>query len=115
MVNKKEINEKDIQLLSEILFGNIKYRNTDVMIHSQSGEKYFPPKPSEVSKKIDELIEWCYKNFSNPDLHPLVKATYFHYKFISIHPFLDFENLLVPNGFMPFWEINQFPNLVFHH
>ncbi len=60
---------------------------------------------SETQALMQDLIDWFEKNKNS--LHPIVLATIFHYKFIRIHPFDDWNGrvcrLLVNMILMHFW------------
>lgn len=60
------------------------YRNGNVII---TGSKHTPPEAYEVSKLMNELVEWVGNNKSK--LHPVELAAVLHHKLVYIHPFFD--------------------------
>lgn len=58
------------------------FRNKQNIINN-----YLPPKPEDVPRKMQELVEWYKKAKSK--LHPFELASLMHYKFVKIHPFMD--------------------------
>ena len=85
--NKLRISEKDIIILHKILT-----KNTGVGAGFKKlpnfilGRKVKTTPPEQVSKEIRQLIEWYHKN---QDIHPIQRASFFHGKFETIHPFED--------------------------
>jgi Fic family protein len=82
-----------------------RYRTFAVRIQ---GANFLPPNAMKVSTLMDELIEWM--NTEDMDLHPLIKATIYHHRFVWIHPFIDgngrtvrltFNLHLMRDGFPP--------------
>jgi Fic family protein len=61
-----------------------KYRKIQVYI---SGDMAEPPRSSEVPILMGELFDWHRSNQDN--LHPVLLASEFHYRFVKIHPFVD--------------------------
>ncbi len=88
MVNKP-ISISDIQLFYEILFGSPEFRTEQVLVRTQSGDERKFMEASSVPASLTELLDWLSEHENNQEIHPLVKVTYFHYKLLSIHPFLD--------------------------
>jgi len=52
-----------------------------------SGANFTPPDALVVDELLDELITWFTQE--DLDMHPVVKATIFHHRFVWIHPFFD--------------------------
>lgn len=50
----------------------------DMLVHAA-------PPAHEVPGEIKALLDWC----KTSELHPLIKATVFHYEFEFVHPFAD--------------------------
>lgn len=48
---------------------------------------FVPPNAQKVPDLIDELFDWT--NTEGANLHPVVRATIFHHRFVWIHPFFD--------------------------
>ncbi len=73
-----------------------------------SGANFIPPNALKVSTLMEELFLWVNKH--NAHLHPVVRATIFHHRFVHIHPFFDengrtvrllFNLLLMKDGYTP--------------
>lgn len=83
------ITEEHIKNIHKIILDRIddnwagKYRQTDVFIRGADIEL---PKPFQVSYHMRELIQWLQVE---QDEHPVIVAALAHYKFVSIHPFID--------------------------
>jgi Fic family protein len=90
LVAKEEpIRKSDILSLHSVVLSKIEkqylgcFRTGSVRI---SGANFTPPDALVVPELMDELIAWI----NTPDdLHPLVKATILHHRFVWIHPFFD--------------------------
>lgn len=81
------------------------YRTGQVRIQ---GANFTPPDALVVRELMEELIEWY--NMEGQSLHPIVRASVFHHRFVWIHPFFDgngrtarliFNLLLMSEGFPP--------------
>lgn len=66
-----------------------KYKTTPNHVKTITGEIFRFATPEETPAKMEELMNWYRENFNNNDLHPLIFAVEFHYRFIRIHPFDD--------------------------
>lgn len=82
-----------------------RYRNSGVRI---SGANFVPPNALKVDAFMEDLIAWV--NGEGAGLHPVVRATIFHHRFVWIHPFFDGNGrtarlitnlLLMKEGFPP--------------
>ncbi len=82
-----------------------RYRNSGVRI---SGANFVPPNALKVDVWMEDLIAWV--NGEGAGLHPVVRATIFHHRFVWIHPFFDGNGrtarlltnlLLMKEGFPP--------------
>jgi len=81
------------------------YRDGAVRIQ---GANFVPPEALLVGELMDELIHWY--NTDGQKLHPIVRVSVFHHRFVWIHPFFDgngrtarliFNLLLMSAGFPP--------------
>ncbi|SHJ36372.1 Fic family protein [Lutispora thermophila] len=81
------------------------YRNLPVEI---SGSDFKPPQPYLVQPQMEELFQWYGDNKNR--LHPVELAALFHFKLVSIHPFIDGNGrtarlimnfILMQNGYPP--------------
>lgn len=83
------ITERDILEIHKIILSGIlddwagKYRVTDVFIRGSDVEF---PRPHEVTGKMKEFVRWLN---DVQEGHPVKIAADAHYKFVSIHPFID--------------------------
>jgi len=83
------ITERDILDINKIILTGIddywagRYRKTEVFIRGSNAEF---PKPSTIPYAMKEFIEWLEAQQKE---HPVKVATLAHYKFVSIHPFID--------------------------
>ena len=65
--------------------GNYRSRPVGV-VDSKTGEIiHFGTLPQYVPELMDKLLSWL----AETDVHPLIKASVFHYEFELIHPFID--------------------------
>lgn len=106
----KAITPNEIKLFYEILFSESEYRNQEVLVISQSGEKLQLPSPDQLEGLINDLCDWYSKGQFDKNIHPLVIVSAFHFKFIAAHPFIDgngrigrlLMNILLMNyGYLP--------------
>jgi len=103
--------ERDILNVHELVMDRIdkefagRIRNAGVRI---SGANFVPHNARKVSDFIEELITWV--NEEDLDMHPVIKATIFHHRFVWIHPFFDgngrtarlvFNLLFLKDGYPP--------------
>ncbi len=58
-----------------------------------SGEEEIPPKAKELEKLMKDLVDWYSENENI--LHPAILAWEFHYRFVKIHPFIDWNGRAV--------------------
>ncbi len=83
------ITEQDILDIHKIVLAGIqdewagKYRRTEVFIRGSDAEF---PMPNQISQKMKEFIKWLEGQQGE---HPVKVAADVHYKFVSIHPFID--------------------------
>lgn len=82
-----------------------RFRNSGVRI---TGANFTPPNARKVYDYVHELMDWV--NADSIDLHPIIRATVFHHRFVWIHPFFDgngrtvrllFNLLLMKEGYPP--------------
>lgn len=82
-----------------------RYRTGDVRIQ---GANFTPPDALIVDELMDDLISWYHTE--GQKLHPIVRVSVFHHRFVWIHPFFDgngrtarliFNLLLMSTGFPP--------------
>lgn len=65
------------------------YKTVPNHVKTQTGEIFYFASPEETPAKMDDLLKWYKENVNSTDLHPVLFATEFHYRFICIHPFDD--------------------------
>jgi Fic family protein len=105
------LSESDILNVHELVLSKIekeyagRFRTAGVRI---SGANFVPPNALKVYDMVSELIKWT--NDETENLHPIIKASVFHHRFVWIHPFFDgngrtvrliFNLLLMKEGFPP--------------
>lgn len=84
------LSERLIRELNQIVMRDIdkewagRYRNSSVII---GGANHTPPDAVEVSKLMQELIDWMRQN--RKKLHPVELAAILHHRLANIHPFFD--------------------------
>ena len=66
--------------------GEWKIHPNHVMLADGSLLEYCPPE--HVASEIDNLTQW-YEELDRSETHPIVKAGWFHHRFVQIHPFAD--------------------------
>lgn len=72
-----------------------KYKSTPNHVKTVTGEVFRFAAPEETPAKMEELLNWYRENQNNDDIHPLILAVEFHYRFIRIHPFDDGNGRIV--------------------
>jgi len=105
----------DLLLLQEILMDSGEYRQAKVYIQHPDGSKIeFDYKT--IDTELNKLFQWYYRVNKNNKISSLVVAVLFHYKMVSIHPFLDGNGrisrlilnlILLKNGFFPITIPNE--------
>tara|TARA_R110002012_G_C11610026_1_gene608085 strand:+ start:60 stop:1502 length:1443 start_codon:yes stop_codon:yes gene_type:complete len=99
----------DLLLLQEILMDDGEFRKHNVFIQHPDGSKVeFGFK--SISQKISEIFDWYYKSIKDDKISGIIISILFHYKIVSVHPFLDGNGrisrlilnlILLKNGFFP--------------
>ena len=64
-----------------------KYRNDAVYIRTGSGKIQHFPEWQEVPEQVIKLLQWLRDHETH--YHPVILASELHYRFVSIHPFID--------------------------
>ena len=65
------------------------YKSTPNHVKTVTGEIFYFATPEETPAKMHDLLVWSSENLNNEEIHPVLFATEFHYRFIRIHPFDD--------------------------
>ena len=68
-----------------------KYKTDPNHVLTKTGEIFRFSEPFEVSAKMHDLIDWYRDEKDKNELNPIFLATEFHYRFIRIHPFDDWN------------------------
>ncbi|MEI7597229.1 MAG: Fic family protein [Bacteroidota bacterium] len=92
LILKESYYNKSITTSGQIVRRKIeigKYKTQPNHVLTQTDEIHYFANPEETSAKMFDLIEWLKKINNDIKIHPLITASLFHYKFISIHPFDD--------------------------
>lgn len=66
-----------------------KYKTTPNHVLRKTGEVLHFATPEETPAKMMDLIDWYRKKTETNEIHAILLASEFHYKFIRIHPFDD--------------------------
>jgi len=86
------------------------YKSTPNHVLTKTGEIFHFASPEETPVKMHELLTWFSKESGKNEVHPVIMATEFHYRFIRIHPFDDGNGriarllmnfVLMQNGYPP--------------
>lgn len=72
-----------------------KYKTTPNHVKTATGEIFRFASPEETPAKMEDLMNWYRTNLNNEEIHPLIFAVEFHYRFIRIHPFDDGNGRIV--------------------
>jgi Fic family protein len=78
----------DLILLQEILMNDGEFRKVDVFIVHPDGKKIVYDFKN-ILGQLEETFRWYYSILIDSEISPVVTAILFHYKVVSIHPFLD--------------------------
>lgn len=112
-ISTSDLQESDILNIHALILKSInskeagKYRTQPVGVRKSNGDIHHFTDPLLVKEKIEEFINWL-KNSNN--LHPIQRASEAHYRFVSIHPFIDGNGrtarlimnlILMQNGYVP--------------
>lgn len=65
------------------------YKTAPNHVRTTTGEIHFYASPQETPALMGDLMAWYRKETEAGELHPLVLAATFHYRFAAIHPFDD--------------------------
>lgn len=65
------------------------YKTSPNHVKTITGEMFYFATPEETPSKMTDLIDWYREKSTSGELHPLLLAAEFHYKFVCIHPFDD--------------------------
>lgn len=102
------LKERDILDIHELVMSKIekefagRYRNSGVRI---PGANFTPPNALKVPDLMSDLISWVSRD--DQSMHPLVRVSIFHHRFVWIHPFFDGNGRtvrLIMNLLLMKWE-----------
>lgn len=85
-----QLHERDILATHALVLDKIereiagRFRTAGVRI---TGANFVPPNAIKIPELITDLINWT--NGAGQNLHPLIRATMFHHRFVWLHPFFD--------------------------
>jgi len=65
------------------------YKKTPNHVKTVTGEIFRFATPEETPAKMTDLLNWYRSKIEEETINPILLASEFHYKFISIHPFDD--------------------------
>jgi len=113
-INSNEITLKDIKDIHYLILKAIstadagKYRVKQVGVRKSDGSIYHFTEPLKVNDAMNDFISWLQNN--KEDLDPIILAAQVHYRFVTIHPFIDGNGrtarllmnlILIQNGYPP--------------
>ncbi len=81
----KDIHYLILKAISSIDAG--RYRIKPVGIRKSDGTIYQFTDPLKIQEEMDDFISWLQNDIK--DLDPITLATQVHYKFVTVHPFID--------------------------
>jgi Fic family protein len=107
--DERDLNEADIRSLHKLILGSDykknaitidgkptkkliiagQYKTEPNHVKTTTGEIHYYATPQETPAKMEELIAWYNNAIKIDKVNPLVLASLFHHKFVSIHPFDD--------------------------
>jgi Fic family protein len=65
------------------------YKTTPNHVQTSTGEIHYYATPEETPARMGDLMAWYRREWEGKQTHPLILATTFHYRFVTIHPFDD--------------------------
>ena len=65
------------------------YKTTPNSVRTRTGEMHYYASVEETPLLMAELMKWYNENKNKTEIHPLILASLFHFKFVAIHPFDD--------------------------
>ncbi len=113
-MNSNEITLKDIKDIHYLILKAIstvdagKYIVKQVGVRKSDGSIYSFTEPLKVNDAMNNFITWLQENKENLD--PILLAVQVHYRFVTIHPFIDGNGrtarllmnlILIQNGYPP--------------
>jgi len=66
-----------------------RYKKMPNHVKTVTGEIFYFASVEETPAKMNDLMDWYEKANHEKELHPLIIASEFHYRFVRIHPFDD--------------------------
>ncbi len=65
------------------------YKTSPNSVKTKTGEIFRFATPEETPAKMKDLIDWYREKLNEDDIDPILLASEFHFKYVSIHPFDD--------------------------
>ncbi len=65
------------------------YKTSANHVQTKTGEIHYYASVEDTPAKMTDLMRWFNKMNHDSEVHPLIFATFFHHKFVAIHPFDD--------------------------
>lgn len=65
------------------------YKTSPNHVKTATGEIHYYASPEETPAKMNDLMSWYAEASQSTEVHPLIMAALFHYRFVAIHPFDD--------------------------
>jgi len=119
--NTKDITMNDVLILHSKLFNGL-IRNYEGFRVGATTVSYHVVDLENIPENIDEILKELNTNENRSNLGALLAATYFHAKFVHLHPFEDgngrisrilFNNHMLKNGFPPLLITQQDKKIYF--
>ncbi len=106
----QQLSTRNILLLSEILLGEVSYRQTDKYLVNIAGDRQKTSSAEKIADEMEQLVTWYNTSVKTGQHHPVSRAAWLHYRLTVIHPFTDWNgriarlllNLtLMRDGYLP--------------
>ncbi|MCB0063416.1 MAG: Fic family protein [Caldilineaceae bacterium] len=65
------------------------YKTVSNSVRTSTGAIHFYATPEETPARMGDLMAWYRRMWETRELHPLLIAAMFHFRFVEIHPFDD--------------------------
>lgn len=88
------------------------YKTTPNSVRTRTGEMHYYASVEETPLLMADLMNWYNESKTNTEIHPLILASLFHFRFVAIHPFDDGNGRLARILMNLILMRNQFPPIV---
>jgi len=66
-----------------------RYKSVSNSVRTSTGEMHYYASPEATPALMADLVSWYHTQLASNELHPLILAATFHFRFVAIHPFDD--------------------------